>query len=303
MIEVTGVNKMFGEIKALDNIVATIQEGSIFGLIGTNGAGKSTLLRVISGVLKPDTGMALIDGENVYENPQAKAKIFFLPDNAYFFQNATAKTMAEYYQVIYPQFDMERFREMVSGFGLEFTRKLSTFSKGMKRQVALLLGVCAGTKYLICDESFDGLDPVMRQLLKRVISERAAERQMTVVIASHNLRELEDFCDHVGLIHKGGVVFEQELDELKLGIHKVQAVYRPALDSEALEELRDTLDIIKLEIQGSMVRFVARGSQEEIDRVMQHRNTIFYETLPLSLEEVFISEMEVAGYDIENILN
>ena len=135
MIEVTGVNKMFGEIKALDNIVATIQEGSIFGLIGTNGAGKSTLLRVISGVLKPDTGMALIDGENVYENPQAKAKIFFLPDNAYFFQNATAKTMAEYYQVIYPQFDMERFREMVSGFGLEFTRKLSTFSKGMKRQV------------------------------------------------------------------------------------------------------------------------------------------------------------------------
>ena len=152
-------------------------------------------------------------------------------------------------------------------------------------------------EYLLMDEVFDGLDPVMRQLLKRVISERAAERQMTVVIASHNLRELEDFCDHVGLIHKGGVVFEQELDELKLGIHKVQAVYRPAL-----EELRDTLDIIKLEIQGSMVRFVARGSQEEIDRVMQHRNTIFYETLPLSLEEVFISEMEAVGYDYNHII-
>ena len=132
----------------------------------------------------------------------------------------------------------------------------------------------------------------------------AAEHlNMTQPAVSLAVRELEDFCDHVGLIHKGGVVFEQELDELKLGIHKVQAVYRPALDSEALEELRDTLDIIKLEIQGSMVRFVARGSQEEIDRVMQHRNTIFYETLPLSLEEVFISEMEAAGYDLDRILS
>ena len=168
---------------------------------------------------------------------------------------------------------------------------------------ALTCALATLPEYLLMDEVFDGLDPVMRQLLKRVISERAAERQMTVVIASHNLRELEDFCDHVGLIHKGGVLFEQELDELKLGIHKVQAVYRPALDSEALDELRDTLDIIKLEIQGSMVRFVARGSEKEIDRVMQHRNTIFYETLPLSLEEVFISEMEAAGSDLDRILS
>ena len=155
MIEITGVNKSFGDQKALDHIVATIQEGSIFGLIGTNGAGKSTLLRVMSGVLKADAGMVLVDGEDVYENPSAKSKIFFLPDTAYYFQNATAKTMAEYYKVIYPDFDMARFREMTAGFGLEFNRKLATFSKGMKRQVSILLGICSGTKYLFCDESFD----------------------------------------------------------------------------------------------------------------------------------------------------
>lgn len=157
--------------------------------------------------------------------------------------------------------------------------------------------------YLLMDEVFDGLDPVMRQLLKRVVSDRAAQRKMTVVIASHNLRELEDFCDHVGLIHKGGVLFERELDELKLGIHKVQAVYRPALDSEALEELREKLDIIKLETRGSMVSFVARGAEEEIAAVVNGRSTIFFETLPLSLEEVFISEMEAAGYDLDRILS
>ena len=288
MIEVTGVNKMFGEIKALDNIVATIQEGSIFGLIGTNGAGKSTLLRVISGVLKPDTGMALIDGENVYENPQAKAKIFFLPDNAYFFQNATAKTMAEYYQVIYPQFDMERFREMVSGFGLEFTRKLSTFSKGMKRQVALLLGVCAGTKYLICDESFDGLDPVVRQAVKSIFASEIMKRDFTPIIASHNLRELEDICDHVGLLYKGGILLSKELEEMNAGDE---------------EEILAKLEVLQHEKRGSVMSIVARGTKQDILMTVQEKNPILAEILPLTLEEIFISETEVAGYDIKNFIS
>ena len=298
MIEVTGVNKMFGEIKALDNIVATIQEGSIFGLIGTNGAGKSTLLRVISGVLKPDTGMALIDGENVYENPQAKAKIFFLPDNAYFFQNATAKTMAEYYQVIYPQFDMERFREMVSGFGLEFTRKLSTFSKGMKRQVALLLGVCAGTKYLICDESFDGLDPVVRQGVKSLFAAEILSREFTPVLASHNLRELEDICDHVGLLHKGGMILSKDLEDMKFHIHKIQCVLQ---DKKLEDALRKELDVLKIDHQGSLTLITARGTRTEIMHRIQEKNPLFCEVLPLSLEEIFISETEVAGYEIQNL--
>ena len=300
MIEVTGVNKMFGEIKALDNIVATIQEGSIFGLIGTNGAGKSTLLRVISGVLKPDTGMALIDGENVYENPQAKAKIFFLPDNAYFFQNATAKTMAEYYQVIYPQFDMERFREMVSEFGLEFTRKLSTFSKGMKRQVALLLGVCAGTKYLICDESFDGLDPVVRQAVKSIFASEIMKRDFTPIIASHNLRELEDICDHVGLLYKGGILLSKELEEMKYHIHKVQCVFQNAGDEE---EILAKLEVLQHEKRGSVMSIVARGTKQEILMTIQEKNPLLAEILPLTLEEIFISETEVAGYDIKNFIS
>ena len=298
MIEVTGVNKMFGEIKALDNIVATIQEGSIFGLIGTNGAGKSTLLRVISGVLKPDTGMALIDGENVYENPQAKAKIFFLPDNAYFFQNATAKTMAEYYQVIYPQFDMERFREMVSGFGLEFTRKLSTFSKGMKRQVALLLGVCAGTKYLICDESFDGLDPVVRQAVKSIFASEIMKRDFTPIIASHNLRELEDICDHVGLLHKGGILLSRDLEDMKFHIHKIQCVLT---DKSKEEMLIKELDVLKTEHQGSLLLLTVRGTRTEIMERVQAKNPLFCEILPLTLEEIFISETEVAGYEVKNL--
>ena len=279
MIEVTGVNKRFGEIKALDNIVATIQEGSIFGLVGTNGAGKSTLLRVISGVLKPDTGMALVDGENVYENPQAKAKIFFLPDNAYFFQNATAKVMAEYYQVIYPQFDMERFREMISGFGLEFTRKLSTFSKGMKRQVALLLGICAGTKYLICDESFDGLDPVVRQAVKSIFASEILKRDFTPIIASHNLRELED---------------------MKYHIHKVQCVFRNTGDEE---EVLAKLEVLQHEKRGSVMNIVARGTKQEILMAIQEKNPLLAEILPLTLEEIFISETEVAGYDIKNFIS
>ena len=262
--------------------------------------GKSTLLRVISGVLKPDTGMALIDGENVYENPQAKAKIFFLPDNAYFFQNATAKTMAEYYQVIYPQFDMERFREMVSGFGLEFTRKLSTFSKGMKRQVALLLGVCAGTKYLICDESFDGLDPVVRQAVKSIFASEIMKRDFTPIIASHNLRELEDICDHVGLLYKGGILLSKELEEMKYHIHKVQCVFQNAGDEE---EILAKLEVLQHEKRGSVMSIVARGTKQEILMTIQEKNPLLAEILPLTLEEIFISETEVAGYDIKNFIS
>ena len=303
MIELKEFTKKFGSVTAVDAVSFQVEPGSIFGLVGSNGAGKSTLLRSICGVYAPDGGQVLLDGEAPYENPAVKGKVFFVSDYPYFMNQFALKDMADFFRHIYPNWSEEEYARLQKIFPLDPKIKIHNMSKGMQRQAGLTCALATMPEYLLMDEVFDGLDPVMRQLLKRVISERAAERQMTVVIASHNLRELEDFCEHVGLIHKGGVVFEQELDELKLGIHKVQAVYRPALDSEALEELRDTLDIIKLEIQGSMVRFVARGSQEEIDRVMQHRNTIFYETLPLSLEEVFISEMEAAGYDLDRILS
>lgn len=300
MIEITGVNKSFGSQKALDNIVATIQEGNIFGLVGTNGAGKSTLLRVMSGVLKADAGMVLVDGESVYENPSAKSKIFFLPDTAYYFQNATARTMAEYYKVIYPNFDMARFREMTAGFGLEFNRKLSTFSKGMKRQISVLLGICTGTKYLFCDESFDGLDPVVRQAVKSIFASEIMKREFTPIIASHNLRELEDICDHVGLLHKGGILLSRDLEDMKYHIHKVQCVFRNGEDEE---EILTRLEVLQHEKRGSVLNIVARGTKQEIMMEIQEKKPMLAEILPLTLEEIFISETEVAGYDIKNFIS
>lgn len=181
--------------------------------------------------------------------------------------------------------------------------KLHNMSKGMQRQAALICALAAQPKYLLLDEVFDGLDPVMRQLLKRIVSDQVAERNMTVVIASHNLRELEDFCDHVGLIHQGGVVFEQELDTLKLGIHKAQAVFQPPLEQQQLQWLREQLNIVKLDTSGSMISLVARKDEETVEQILSELHPVFSETLPLSLEEVFISEMEAVGYDLDKILS
>ena len=298
MIELKEFTKKFDGFTALEAVSFQVEEGSIFGLVGSNGAGKSTLLRGLCGVYAPDGGKVLIDGQEPYENPDVKSRVFFVSDYPYFMPQFTLRDMADFFRRSYPNWSQEEYQRLCKLFPLDHN-----MSKGMQRQAALICALATMPDYLLMDEVFDGLDPVMRQLLKRVVSDRAAQRKMTVVIASHNLRELEDFCDHVGLIHKGGVLFERELDELKLGIHKVQAVYRPALDSEALEELREKLDIIKLETRGSMVSFVARGAEEEIAAVVNGRSTIFFETLPLSLEEVFISEMEAAGYDLDRILS
>ncbi len=303
MIELKEFTKKFGSFTALDAVSFAIEEGSIFGLVGSNGAGKSTLLRCVSGVYESDGGQVLIDGQEPYENIALKSRVFFVSDYPYFMNQFSLKDMADFFRRTYPNWNEEEYQRLCKVFPLDQKMKIHNMSKGMQRQAALVCALSTMPDYLLMDEVFDGLDPVMRQLLKRVVSDRAAERKMTVIIASHNLRELEDFCDHIGLIHKGGVLFEQELDSLKLGIHKVQAVYRPALDSEALEELREKLDIIKLETQGSLVSFVARSSEEEISAVINSRSTIFFEMLPLSLEEVFISEMEAAGYELNRILS
>ena len=299
MIEINGVNKSFGALKALDNIVATIQEGSIFGLVGTNGAGKSTLLRILSGVLKADTGAALIDGQNVYENPEAKAKVCFLSDTAYFFPNATIQTMEDYYTIVYPAFDRERFSELTEKFGLDKKRRINTFSKGMKKQVSVLLGVCTGTKYLLCDETFDGLDPVMRQAVKSIFAMELMNRRFTPVIASHSLRELEDICDHVGLLHKGGVLLSKDLEDMKCNIQKVQCVFSTVEDEK---KALNGLEILKKEQRGSLCTITVRSTREEVVARVATVDTIFYEVLPLSLEEIFISETEVVGYDIKKLI-
>lgn len=299
MIKIENVSMRFDEIQALDRVTASIEVGSIFGLVGTNGAGKSTLLRVISGVLKPQEGSVSVDDRPVWENPAAKEKVCFLPDTAWFYPNATPAGMGEYYGILYPRFDKKRYCEMLEKFELDPRRKLSTFSKGMKKQVSVLLGVSANTEYLLCDETFDGLDPVMRQAVKSLFASEILNREFTPVIASHSLREIEDICDHVGLLHKGGILFAKDLDEMKLRIHKIQCVIP---DEEEEKSLLDELEVLQYERRGSLLTVVARGGSEEILRKVQEKQPLFCEILPLTLEEIFISETEVAGYDIKNLI-
>lgn len=299
MIEANGISKSFGGIKAVDKLTATICEGTVFGLIGTNGAGKSTFLRMVCGVLKPDEGSILVDGKPIYEAPEVKKQIFYISDEQYFFANANPLDMKHYYETIYPEFDGMRFLELLEKFGLNGTRKINTFSKGMKKQLSVILGICVNTKYLLCDETFDGLDPVMRQAVKALFIKDIEERGLTPVVASHNLRELEDICDHVGLLHRGGILLSRDLEDMKLNIHKLQCVFR---QPEDLEYVKKLLEVMKAEQRGSLVTITVKGSAEHIEKTVADREPLFYELLPLSLEEIFISETEVAGYDIKNII-
>lgn len=298
MIEAINLTKRFDDIVAVDNINATIKDGSVFGLIGTNGAGKSTFLRMASGVLKPDGGQIMIDGVPVYENEAVKARFFYISDEQYFFNNSTPKDMMIYYRNVYPKFDEIRFHNLMASFGLDEKRKINTFSKGMKKQVSVICGVCANTDYLFCDETFDGLDPVMRQAVKSIFANDMEERNLTPIIASHNLRELEDICDHVGLLHKGGILLSKDLDDMKTSIHKVQCVLPEGMEPEDLIALH----VIKIEKRGRLCTLTVRGAALEVENVMEAVNPVFYEMIPLSLEEIFISETEVVGYDIKKLI-
>lgn len=299
MIEITDICKSFGDICAVQNINAQVREGAVFGLVGTNGAGKSTFLRLVAGVLRPDQGKVLLDGANVYENEEAKQKLFFISDDQYFFPNASAEDIMKYYGIIYTDFNKEKFREYMQKFGLDMKRRIHTFSKGMKRQLSVLLGICTNTKYLLCDETFDGLDPVMRQAVKSIFADEIMNREFTPIIASHNLRELEDICDHVGLLHKGGILFSKDLDDMKYYIHKIQCVI-PQTSEE--ERLLKELEVLKYVKSGSLLTLTVRGTQVEIVKRVEDKNPMFCEILPLTLEEIFISETEVAGYDIKNLI-
>ncbi len=299
MIEVTGIHKNFDAIKALDNITAKIEEGHVFGLIGTNGAGKSTFMRVLCGVLKPDAGQVFIDGEEVYDNPAVKAKIFYISDDQYFFKTGTPKDMLKFYETYYVGFDSEKFKSLMKAFDLDINRKVNTFSKGMKKQLSVICGVCAGTKYLLCDETFDGLDPVMRQAVKSIFVKEIEERGLTPIIASHNLRELEDICEYVGLLHRGGILLAKDMEDMKINIHKMQVVIK---DEVTLTKIKERFEVVKIENRGALYTITIRGKREEVDTFMLEVNPIFYELLPLSLEEIFISETEVKGYDIKSLI-
>ena len=299
MIKAENVTKRFDGLLAVDRVSVEIKEGIVFGMVGTNGAGKSTLLRMIAGVLKADEGIISVDGQSVYENPAAKKEVFYISDDAYYLNNGTPVDMADYYGAVYANFNRKRYLELIDQLGLPLRRKISTFSKGMKKQVSILLGVCAGTKYLLCDETFDGLDPVMRQAVKSIFAKEITERGLTPVLASHNLRELEDICDHVGLLHKGGVLLSKDLEEMRTGIHKLQCVFE---NEEQEQRVLMGLEVVNKESRGRLKTLTVRGVREEIEARVVAAEPVFFEMLPLTLEEIFISETEVVGYDFKKLI-
>lgn len=298
MIAAQQLSKSFDKIQALQKVTAQIKEGSIFGLIGSNGAGKSTFLRLAAGIYKADGGKLEVDGQDIFENTARKQEVFYISDDQFFFANSSMNDMRDYYKKVYNKFDDKKFEELTNSFRLDPKRKLSTFSKGMQKQAFIILALSCQPRYLLCDETFDGLDPVMRQAVKRIFADEVAKNNMTPVIASHNLRELEDICDHVGLLHQGGIIFEREIDDLVHNIHKIQCVFAAPTEKEDLKEI----DLITFEKRGSLCTFTVRGEKETVLAALARRETVFFEILPLSLEEIFICEMEGLGYDTDKII-
>ncbi len=298
MITIDQISKSYGKVRSLQSVTATVGSGSIYGLIGSNGSGKSTLLRIMAGAMRPDGGGVLYDGRPVWESPAVKDELVFLSDEQFILTGASLEDMKKLYASAYANFDSERYGALCELFHLERHRKLSTFSKGMKKQASILLGLSCRPRYLLCDETFDGLDPVMRQLVKRLLAEEVATSGLTPIIASHNLREIEDICDHIGLLHGGKLLFERELDDMKQDIHTVQAVFEHPMADTAFAALAP----LSLAVRGSLYTMVVRGSETEVMAKMDALSPKFCEILPLTLEEIFISEMEECGYDYSKVI-
>lgn len=297
MIKIQNVTKKFGAYTALNKIDFEIHEETIYGLVGSNGAGKSTLLRLISGVYHSDGGAVLIDDEDVFENTELKNRIFFLSDELYFLPQANLHDMAGFYAGYFTRFSYDVYQKLCAIFPLDPKKKITSFSKGMQRQAGLILAISCCPDILLLDEAFDGLDPVIRNMVRRILIENVARHNSTVIISSHNLRELEDLCDHIGLLHQGGILLERDIDTLKMDLCKFHCAFQSAPDRSAFEK---ELQIVSYSQQGNIVTFTARGSRVETEKVIESLHPLFSEAIPLTLEEVFIQEMEVAGYDFSN---
>ena len=300
MITLKNVTKSFGDVRALDNVTVNIKDSTIYGLIGSNGAGKSTLLKILCGAYDMDGGEVLINGSRIYDNYEVKKDIVYLSDDQFFLPGSTIYETAAFYKAVYKKFDYAFFKSLLEVLGLDPNRKINTFSKGMQKQTSVLMGLSARPKFLFCDETFDGLDPVMRQYVKKLLASDTAEYNTTTILASHNLRELEDICDHVGILHKGGILFEKDLDDLKLEIHNLQCSFGTGY--VPVREDFPGLDIVTYKSTGSVIKMTVRGNKNYILNIINQKNPILAETLPLTLEEIFIEEMEGTGYDLGNII-
>ncbi len=285
---------------ALNDLCCTIPGGCIYGLVGSNGAGKSTFLRLLSGVYRPDQGSILVDSLPVWENPAAKNKLFYVPDDIYFLPQSNMRQMAHYYKALYKKFNFERYHNLTDTFHLDETANFNTFSKGMRRQAATILALSTMPDYLFFDETFDGLDPVMRRLVKQVIYQDVLDRGTTTIITSHSLRELEDTCDQLALLHKGGIVFESDIQNLKTALFKVQVAFGAPFDRTVFD--RAGVNILSYSQMGSVATFIVRGDREATEETLRGMNPLILDMLPLNLEEVFVYEMEALGYAFKDIL-
>lgn len=292
MIQLKAVTKSFDNSLVLDQVDWFVRKGSVFGLVGPNGAGKSTILRLISGVITPESGVVTLDDQPVYDNPLAKQRILFLSDDPFYLHQTTIEEMKEFYKLFYPSFNETMYQRLLNNFPVPTKKKINDFSKGMKRQVGLILALSVNPDVLLLDESFDGLDPVMRLTLKRFIAQEMSNREMTVVISSHNLRELEDICDQIALIDNKKVVMSGQVDTIKEEFHKFQVGFRDVLDVAGF----NGLDIIHQEQVGNVFTLVIKGSLEVIKAQLESLDPALYVELPLNLEEIFVYEMEARGY-------
>ena len=292
MLKLENITKTFGSFKALDDLTMTVPKGAVYGLVGPNGAGKSTAIRHMTGVYRPDSGSVTVLDQPVYENPAVKETIGYIPDDIFYFPSATLEDMRSFYKGIYPRFDDQLFDRLYEVFQLPKKSPIRRFSKGMQKQAAFHLAICTRPELLILDEPVDGLDPVMRRQVWSLILSDVAQRETTVLISSHNLRELEDICDHVGIMDHGKMLLERSLADMQGSTHKLQMVGEPPLGLDVLHETQT----------GRLKTLIVRGDANEITLKVSASNPLYFDVLPLSLEEIFIYEMGGVDYEVKNII-
>jgi len=296
MIQVKGITKRFGDFTALDELSLTVPTGAVYGLVGPNGSGKSTIIRHITGIYRPDAGEILVDGQPVYENPAVKSRIAYIPDDVFYFNNASMHDMAKFYAGIYPNFSMERFDALLNVFPLAPKRPMRRFSKGMQKQAAFVLCMAMQPEIMVLDEPIDGLDPVMRRQVWSLIMADIAERNTTVLVSSHNLRELEDVCDHVGILDHGKLLLERSLSEMQENICKILIALPEG------KQLPQGLDIVHKSATGRLLTLIVRGKQEELTEALNTAEPLFMDAVPLTLEEIFIYELGGVDYEVKDII-
>ena len=298
MIKVSNVTKHFDDFKVLDNFNLEVKKGTIYGLVGPNGAGKTTIINHMTGALTPEKGTITIGGENVFENETIKKKVLSISDDWFYFGVFSIRDMARFYADIYPDFDYARYESIKEIFKIDEKKQIRKLSKGMKKQVAFWLSLSAKPNVLILDEPLDGLDPVMRKQVLNLVIADVIDREMTVLVSSHNLRELEDICDWVGIIHEGTMIMQKPLDDLKGNVHKYQLVFKDGLP----DELADSEYVLHTSKTGSVYNVIMRGNASETDNFIAAFSPLLCERVSLTLEEVFIYELGGLGYDFKNVI-